>query len=224
MIFRKTTLALCLGLFAVAACTSDSGETGEVSADAANPCAADAADAANPCAGDAPADEANPCAANPCAPEAEVPGRAPTAEVAEAIAAFVENDASLQAWFDDAAGFVVFPGIGKGGFVIGGAHGNGEMVVGGSAVGTAEMKEVSIGAQAGGQEFREVIFFESEAEVTAFQAGGWELAGGASAVLVKSGASDRVKYSDGVAIFTLPTAGLMAEISVGGQKFSYESY
>jgi len=214
----KVTLVVCLGLFAVAACTSDSGEA---TADAANPCAADAA---NPCA----ADVANPCAEdtaeNPCAAEVEAPGRAPMAEVAEAIAAFVENDPSMQAWFDDAAGFVVFPGIGKGGFVVGGAHGNGEVIVAGSAVGTAEMTEVSIGAQAGGQEFREVIFFESEAEAEAFQAGGWELGGGASAVLVKSGASDRTKYSDGVAIFTLPTAGLMAEISVGGQKFSYEAY
>lgn len=33
-----------------------------------------------------------------------------------------------------------------------------------------------------------------------------------------------IKYKDGVAVFALPKAGLMADASVGGQKFSYDPY
>lgn len=224
---------LFLGLFVLAACSTDSADTaadgaadGEgdapVAEAEANPCDA----GANPCDGMAEA-EANPCdaAANPCDGMAEAPtGRAPSAEVSEAIAAFLEHDPDMQSWFDGSAGFVVFPGIGKGALVVGGAHGNGELVVGGFAVGKAELAELSIGAQAGGQDFREIIFFESAADVAKFEAGGWEIGGGASAVAVTTGAGARARYDTGVAVFTLPKAGLMAEISVGGQKFKYEAY
>lgn len=217
MIFRKPPSILMLAVFALAACTSDSGDTAD--------------DATTDDAAEAPVTEAaNPCdaAVNPCDGMAEAEampaGRAPTDEVAEAIAAFVEHDPDLQEWFDESAGYVVFPGVGKGALIVGGAHGNGEVIVGGSAVGTASLTELSIGAQAGGQDFREVIFFESDADASSFQEGGWELAGGASAVAATAGAASSASYSDGVAVFTLPKAGLMAEISVGGQKFKYEAY
>jgi hypothetical protein len=43
-----------------------------------------------------------------------------------------------------------------------------------------------------------------------------------SAIMIKSGAASNAKYAGGVAVFTLPKDGAMAEASVGGQKFSYE--
>ena len=43
-----------------------------------------------------------------------------------------------------------------------------------------------------------------------------------SAIAVKSGASKNAKYADGVAVFTEGIGGLMAEASVGGQKFTYK--
>ena len=45
-----------------------------------------------------------------------------------------------------------------------------------------------------------------------------------SAVAVKAGASADAKYQQGVAAFTMSKGGLMAEASIGGQKFSYEPY
>lgn len=42
-----------------------------------------------------------------------------------------------------------------------------------------------------------------------------------SVVIVKAGASKDASYDDGVAVFTMPTSGLMAEATVGGQKFQY---
>jgi hypothetical protein len=42
-----------------------------------------------------------------------------------------------------------------------------------------------------------------------------------SVIIVKAGASKDASYDDGVAVFTMPTSGLMAEATVGGQKFQY---
>jgi hypothetical protein len=44
---------------------------------------------------------------------------------------------------------------------------------------------------------------------------------GLSAVAAAEGASKDAKYAQGVAVFTLAKKGLMAEASVGGQKFKF---
>ena len=46
-------------------------------------------------------------------------------------------------------------------------------------------------------------------------------AANASAVAIKTGAAAAAKYEDGVAVFTMPRRGLMAEASIGGQKFTF---
>ena len=46
----------------------------------------------------------------------------------------------------------------------------------------------------------------------------------AAAVALKSGASADAKYKGGVAVFTATKGGLMADASVGGQKFGYEPF
>jgi hypothetical protein len=45
-----------------------------------------------------------------------------------------------------------------------------------------------------------------------------------SAVAVKAGASKNAKYEQGVAVFTLSSGSLMAEASIGGQRFSFEPF
>ena len=57
-------------------------------------------------------------------------------------------------------GYVVFPGIGKGGLGIGAAHGTGILFEKGAPVGKVTLNQVTVGAQAGGQEFSEIVFFE----------------------------------------------------------------
>jgi len=196
----------------------------------ANPCAAEAnpcAAEANPCAAEANpcAAEANPCAANPCAAEAaEPPGRAPTDNVATTITEFLDMDPSLQTYFDEAAGYAVFPSVGKGGFVVGGAHGKGELIAHGSAVGTTEISELSVGLQAGGQEFSEIIFFKTDADIDRFTSGKLEFSSGFAAVAVVGGATSKPPYREGVVVLTRTKGGLMAEMSVGGQKFKFKAY
>jgi hypothetical protein len=43
-------------------------------------------------------------------------------------------------------------------------------------------------------------------------------------VAASAGAAKDAKYQDGVAVFTHRKGGLMAEASVGGQKFRFEPF
>ena len=142
-------------------------------------------------------------------------------DAANAKAKMIAEDPGLKNFFDNSAGYVIFPNVGKGGFIIGGASGNGVVYEGGEIVGMAGLKKVDVGLQAGGQAIAEVIFFETQQSLEDFKAEQFEFAAQASAVAVKSGKAENAKYKDGVAVFAMPKAGLMAEASVGGQKFSF---
>ncbi len=123
--------------------------------------------------------------------------------------------------FEKAYGYVIFPNVGKGGLGIGGAAGNGVVYEQNKMVGMAKLSQVSIGFQAGGQAYREVIFFESKKEMDQFKDSRFEFSAQASAVAVTAGASANAKYTGGVMVFTMQKGGLMYEASVGGQKFRY---
>ncbi len=144
------------------------------------------------------------------------------ADVDDAIASFQTSDPGLKETFKKAAGYVVFPNVGKGGFIVGGAHGNGHVYENGKVVGYASLSQVTVGAQVGGQEFSEVIFFETKAALAKFKEGGFAMSAQLSAVAAAEGASANAKYVDGVMVFTKAKTGLMAEASIGGQKFEYE--
>ena len=134
----------------------------------------------------------------------------------------MKMEVGLDQFFTNSAGYVVFPNVGKGGFIIGGASGNGVVYENGIIIGMADLKKLSVGLQAGGQAITEIIFFETEADLAEFKKGDFEFSAEASAVALKSGISVNAKYRDGVAVFALPKAGLMADASVGGQKFAYK--
>jgi lipid-binding SYLF domain-containing protein len=139
-----------------------------------------------------------------------------------AKAAFVKTDESMNSLFTNAYGYAIFPNIGKGGAIVGG--GGGALYKNGKATGAAKMVQVDIGAQVGGQTYREVIFFESKDAFDRFKENKIEFSGQASAVAAKSGASANVKYMEGVAVYTQEISGLMLEASIGGQKFTYNSF
>ena len=134
---------------------------------------------------------------------------------------FIKSDPLMKALFEKAYGYVIFPNVGKGGFGIGGAAGNGVVYEQNKRVGMAKLSQVSIGFQAGGQAYREVIFFESKNEMDRFKESRFEFSAQASAVAATEGASANVKYTNGVMVFTMQKGGLMYEASVGGQKFKF---
>jgi lipid-binding SYLF domain-containing protein len=142
-------------------------------------------------------------------------------EAEQARANFLKADAGLQKFFDESAGYALFPSVGKGGLIVGAARGKGVVYQKGNVVGEAVMTQASIGAQAGGQTFAEVIFFETPDAIKDFKGGKFEMSAEVSAVAAAEGASKAAKYKNGVAVFTLPHKGLMVQASVGGQKFKF---
>lgn len=124
--------------------------------------------------------------------------------------------------FQNSAGYAIFPNVGKGAYVIGGASGNGAVFENGNHVGYADLKQVDVGLQLGGKAFVEVLFFETEAALEDFKDGSYELSANASAVALEEGISRDINFQDGVAVVTMPKAGAMAGVSVGGQRFTYQ--
>jgi lipid-binding SYLF domain-containing protein len=119
---------------------------------------------------------------------------------------------------------VIFPNVGKGGLGVGGASGNGAVYRQGKLVRMAKLSQVSIGFQAGGQSFREIVFFEHQSEFERFAENKIEFAAQVSAVAAAAGVSADAKYVEGVAVFTMAKGGLMYQASVGGQKFKFEPF
>jgi lipid-binding SYLF domain-containing protein len=143
-------------------------------------------------------------------------------KVQNAIDSAVKSDPGLKKFFDEAAGYAVFPTVGKGAVGVGGAYGRGELYEAGQLEGYCTLTQASIGLALGGQAYTELIFFETQAALDRFKTGNFAFAAQASAVALKSGASANARYSGGVAVFTMGEAGLMYEASIGGQKFSYK--
>lgn len=134
---------------------------------------------------------------------------------------FSERYPESEDLFDTSVGYAIFPNVGKGAYILGGAAGNGVVYENGERVGFAELRQLDIGLQIGGQAYREIIFFETQDALNRFKEGEIEFGGNASAVIIEEGAARSVSFEDGVAVVIIPKAGAMVEASIGGQKFNY---
>lgn len=139
---------------------------------------------------------------------------------------------------DQAYGFAVMPTIGKGGLGIGGAGGSGCVFAGGEHKGSVKMGQVTIGWQAGGQAYSQLILFKNADTYNEFTKGQYEFGADATAVALTYGASAEAgtqgasatagdhkgkgAWKRGMAIFTLAKGGLMYEASIGGQKYKFD--
>ncbi|HWW31584.1 MAG TPA: lipid-binding SYLF domain-containing protein [Steroidobacteraceae bacterium] len=153
-----------------------------------------------------------------------------------------KNAGASAAIFKSSYGYAVFPTVGKGGLVVGAAHGTGHVFRQGTYVGDTSMTQLSVGLQAGGQAYSEIIFFQDQRAFDEFTSGNFSFSGNVSAVAITAGASASAgtegstagasggkkdattagDYQKGVAVFTIAKGGLMYEASVAGQKFSYK--
>ena len=153
------------------------------------------------------------------------------------------DDAGIAIMFESAYGYALFPTIGKGGvIVVGGAYGEGRVYEQGKHIGNATMMQATLGFQLGGTGFSQVIFFQDKRALTEFTNGNFEFgaeaqataitaAAGASANTAGSSATasggknnanvGSAGYYKGMATYTITKGGLMYEVSIGGQKFSF---
>lgn len=156
--------------------------------------------------------------------------------------ALFKNAGESSAFFEHSYGYAVFPTVGKGGFVVGGAHGEGRVYEHGSYVGDTSVTQLTVGFQAGGQAYSQIVFFEDERAFKEFTKGNFEFGADVSAVAITAAAGAKAgttgttagasggkkdattagKYYKGLAVFTIVKGGAMYEASVGGQKFTYK--
>jgi len=150
--------------------------------------------------------------------------------------------AESSAYFQSAYGYAVFPTIGKGGLGIGAAHGSGHVYEHGRPIGRVTMNQLSVGIQAGGEAYSEVIFFENKHALDDFTSGNFEFSGDVGAIVITASASASAGttgansaasaekheaktqggYHEGMAVFTIAKGGLMYNATVAGQKFSFK--
>ncbi len=160
----------------------------------------------------------------------------------DTIAVFKKSGESA-AFFDHSYGYAVFPSIGKGGLGVGAAHGSGRVYEQGKYVGDVKMNQISVGLQAGGQAFSQIIFFEDKRAFDEFIGGNFEFDATAQAVAITASATASAgstgttagasagqndattvgKYRKGLAVFTIAKGGLMYQAAIGGQKFKYKA-
>jgi lipid-binding SYLF domain-containing protein len=162
-------------------------------------------------------------------------------EYEDTIAIFKSAGQSAD-FFKNSYGYAVFPTIGKGGLGVGAAHGSGRVYEKGKPVGNATMNQLSVGLQAGGQAFSQIIFFQDQRAFNEFTSGNFEFDASVQAVAItasagasagtggssagasagKNDASTVGQFKNGVVVFTVAKRGLMYEATVAGQKFKYK--
>lgn len=167
-------------------------------------------------------------------------GTAQAGNYPQTISTFKQAGGSGE-FFHRSYAYAVFPTVGEGGFVVGAALGKGRVYVHDRLVGDSTMGQVSVGFQAGGKAYSQIIFFENKRSLDEFESGTFEFSANASAIAitaaagasagtggVEAGASASVNnaattgaYQAGVAVFTIAKGGLMYAATIAGQKFSY---
>jgi lipid-binding SYLF domain-containing protein len=154
-----------------------------------------------------------------------------------------KNAGESSGFFNNSYGYAVFPTVGKGGLGVGAAHGSGRVYTQGKYVGDVKMNQLSVGAQAGGQAFSQIVFLQDKRAFDDFASGNFEFDATVQAVAItasatasaatsgsnagaaggKNDASTAGKYRKGMAVFTVAKGGLMYQAAVGGQKFKYKA-
>ncbi len=130
-------------------------------------------------------------------------------------------DPSLSAKLASSYAYVVFPSVGEGGFIVGGTYGRGVVFQGGRVVGYADLKAGKIGLVAGGQTFDELVLFRDRATYDRMINQGLSFTAAASATALTAGVAAKTQFREGVAVFVKPIGGLMADLSLGGQKIDF---
>jgi lipid-binding SYLF domain-containing protein len=167
-------------------------------------------------------------------------GSAHAESYAATIAVF-KNAGASGTFFGKNYAYAVFPTVGSGALGVGGAYGKGRVYVHGVYTGNVTLGQVSVGFQAGGKAYSEIIFFEDARALDEFESGNFEFGADASVVAITAGANagaatngssagvstgqndatTRGVYQAGMAVFTIAKGGLMYSAAIAGQKFSY---
>jgi hypothetical protein len=166
---------------------------------------------------------------------------AATGKYADTIEIF-RNAGESGDFFANSYGYAVFPNIGEGAVGLGAALGKGRVYVHGRLIGDSTMKQLSVGFQAGGKVYSQIIFFRDKRALNQFKSGSFEFSAGASAIAVTAAANASAatngtqrgassynrdartdgNWNDGMAVFSVGKGGLMYSAAIAGQHFSFK--
>src|SRR5256714_12465714 len=118
-----------------------------------------------------------------------VPAEAALADEYSETVELFRNAGESAALFTNSYGYAVFPTIGKAGLVVGGAHGTGRVYAHGKYVGDTSMTQVSVGIQAGGQAYSQIILFQDKRAFDEFTSGDFEFNANVGAVAITAAAT-----------------------------------
>ena len=109
-------------------------------------------------------------------------------------------------------------------------------------VGFTSLSDISIGLQAGGQAYSQMVFFEDERAYTDFASGNFEFDAKAEAIAITAsagasagsegagagastggsgGSQAGTSYYKGMLVFVIGKGGLMYQAAIAGQKYSF---
>ena len=148
----------------------------------------------------------------------------------------------VRPFLENSHGYAVWARIARGGLGIGAATGRGQVYVNGQITGFSRLVDVSIGFQAGGQVYRQIVFFEDQAAYEEFADGSFNFDAQASAIAVTASAqassstrgsqasvgaatstelAGAEAYHNGMRVFTMAVGGLMYQATIAGQRYNF---
>jgi lipid-binding SYLF domain-containing protein len=141
-----------------------------------------------------------------------------TEEARKTLAIMQIRDPSLKPIIRDAAGYIVFPAVGKGGLIFGGGSGAGVLFENGEPVHFAELRLVEAGALVGGEGYSEVLVVRDPAILQSMKTGRYDFGANVDAIMLRSGAATAADFSKGTAVFVMPNKGMMLNMSLSAQR------
>jgi lipid-binding SYLF domain-containing protein len=138
-----------------------------------------------------------------------------------ALVHLIERDETLRDRLDRAAGYAIFPSVGKATAVLGAAYGRGEVYERGRLIGYAALVQLTIGVQLGGDTFIELVIFDKPEALRRFKESKVAFAANAALVIVKAGVAATRSSPPGADVHVVTEGGLLLETALGGQKFVY---
>lgn len=152
------------------------------------------------------------------------------------------NIPQVQPYFESAYAYAVWRRIARGGLGIGAATGKGQVYRNGQVTGFSRLIDITIGLQAGGQAYQQIIFFRTPEVYEKFASGKFQFDASASAVAVTASAQASAStqgaqatagagtpktaaaggYQNDMQVFTMAVGGLMYQATIGGQKYDFK--
>lgn len=153
------------------------------------------------------------------APKDEV-GASEERKAREALALF-RQDERLAPFFAAAPLVAVYPATVRAGVGFGAAYGQGLVFRGEEVIGRTRVYQFSAGVNVGGEIYRQILFFRSEAAFERLFSGAMEFAGQANLAVATAGSAATPSFNQEVALFTQLQGGLLLEATVGAHHYRF---